>query len=527
MQSKWQVKDLIDLEYFLHQASAELSKADLPDELSSDRRLYLSYEKSHEPQFSRRNLIKYWLDEKRKTEKKAFAETHRLPGQGLAETVSLLRSLIIISSLFSGAALAWSLLSYGGRAPINIFTCIWVLIVPQFILLIFLGISMVLSRLGLTKSFKGIYPLISSLIQRLTMRTKLAGKNSLPAVQRNRLYAMAGLIGRQKTLYGFVFFWPVFILAQVFGVCFNLGLLCAAFLKLAITDLAFGWQSTLHPDPETVYRIVDAFSLPWSWFSSAHPTIAQIEGSRMILKDGMIHLATPDLISWWPFLCFSILFYGLLPRLILLATGLWQQNRALGRVSFATSACDQLIQRMRTPQVRSAGRAYASSHAHKIPPRQPDKAVIPAEIKTAIASDPAIVFVPEDIDGQFNNEDLNERIAHILGLKVINRIRIELDPAKDMAALETMLSRTPAAPGSSRIVILMEAWQPPIRETISWLRSLRNTVEKDTGLIVALIGKPVNRQIFTSADNTDRVIWEQAVNGLGDPFIRVENLGGC
>ncbi len=424
MQIKWQVNDLIDLEYFLNQASGELSKADSPDTLSSDRRHFLYYEKSHKPPFSRRALIKYWLDEKRKTHQKTFSWVSRLPGDGYRETVDLLRSFVIIASLLSGAALAWSVLSYGGTAPINIFTGLWVLIVPQFILLIFLGTSLILSGLGLTKSFRGIYPLISSLILRLTRHAKLAGETSLPADQRARIYAMAGFIGRQKTLYGSVFFWPVFILAQTFGVCFNIGLLCATVLKLSITDLAFGWQSTLHPEPETVYRIVDAFSLPWSWVSSPHPTITQIQGSQMILKDGMIHMSTPDLVSWWPFLCYCLLCYGLIPRLILLVTGIWQQNRALGRISFSTSACDRLIQRMRTPQVQSAGRDYSSSHTGTISSLQPDKSVITSEIKTTIASNPAIVFVPEDIDGQIKDEDLNERIAHILGLKVINRIRL-------------------------------------------------------------------------------------------------------
>jgi len=524
LQSKWQVKDLIDLEYFINQTSDDLSETGSSDTLSSDRKLYLAYEESHTPPYSRRDLIKYWLDEKQKSATHHPAGIRQLPGEGYKETVSLLRNLIIIAALFSGAGLAWSVLSYGGTTPINIFTCIWVLIVPQFILLTILAVSMMFSRMGFPN--KGRYPLISAIIHRLGMRAKIAGEKSFSANQRNQLYAMAGVIGRRKTLYGSVFFWPVFILAQIFGVCFNIGLLGATVLKLSITDLAFGWQSTLHPDSETVYRIIDVFSLPWSWVSSAYPTITQIDGSRIILKDGMIHLATPDLVSWWPFLCFSILCYGLIPRLILLAMGIGQQYRALKRVSFSTSACDRLTQRMRSPQLQSAGRTYTSLSADKTSPAQSDKAAIPEKIKTAIVSDPAIVFVPEDIDGQCNDEDLNERIDLILGLKVISRIRIDMDPAKDMAAFEAVRSRTGISLSATRMIILMEAWQPPIRETISWLNNLRQTIEKDTGVIIALIGKPADRMIFTSADNTDRMIWEQAVNKLGDPFIRVENLGG-
>jgi len=526
LQSKWQARDLIDLEYFLDQAqtSAEVSNTgSSADALSPERKIYLAYEKSHTPPFARRDLLKYWLDEKRKT----AGTGEDQPGQAYSETLGLVRSLMILVAFLSGASLAWSVLSYSGTAPINIFTCIWILIVPQFILLAILGISMAASRLGLPLPFKGLYPLLSSLILRLVRRIKKSGETFLPGKQRTRIYSMAGFIGRQKTMYGPVFFWPVFIIAQTFGVCFNLGLLFATMLKLAITDLAFGWQSTLSPDPETVYRLVDAFSLPWSWAASAHPTIEQIQGSQMILKDGMIHLSTPNLVSWWPFLCFSILFYGLLPRLILLTTGLLQQRRALGRISFSTSACDRLIQRMRSPQIRSAGQKFSSARSEKTFTSGSDQMMIPAAIKPDVADlDPAVILIPDEIDGQFNDADLKERIAHILGLKLISRVRIDMDQPKDMAALDAAVSRTGMSLDATRVVILVEAWQPPIRESLSWLSGLRNAVLKDTGIIVALIGKPAGRMFFTSPDDTDRVIWEQAVKAMGDPFIRVENLGG-
>ena len=199
-------------------------------------------------------------------------------------------------------------------------------------------------------------------------------------------------------------------------------------------------------------------------------------------------MATTD-----PFVCFSILCYGLLPRLLLLIMGMWQQRRALSRLSFSTSACDRLIQRMPAPQVRSAARAYTSANTNAPVSVQTDLATIPVEIKPEITTDPAMIFVPEEIDGQFNNEDLNERIAHILGLKVISRIRIEMDPLTDMTLLEASLSRNSISLKGLRIVILMEAWQPPIRETISWLNSLLTALEKETGIIIALTVKPATQ----------------------------------
>jgi len=530
LQSTWQIKDLVDLEYFLNQESGASSSNECPDDLSSERRLYLSYEKSHQPPFSRKNLIKFWLEEKQNSEKTATDGPIPLPGDGYNETISLLRSLIVLLSFISGAALAWSALSYSGTTPINIFTCIWILIVPQFFLIAVLGISALFSFLGFTSSFKGLYPLMVFFFRQLSKwlnkRAKHAGKNSMSADQRMRLFAMAGFIGRQKTLYGSVFFWPVFILAQTFGIFFNLGLLGASLLKLSITDLAFGWQSTLLPDPAIVYRMVDVFARPWSWFSTAHPTLTQIEGSRMILKDGMMHLTTPDLVSWWPFLCFSILCYGVLPRLLLLVLGLWRQNRALRRVNFSTGGCDRLIQRMQFPKVTSAGREYSAAGETAAKSVQTKKESILSAVKPAIAENPAIVFISEDIDALFSDEALNERISNVLGLKVVTRIRAEIDPAADMELLEAGISRNNISLSDLRIVILAEAWQPPIRETLTWLTHLRKAVNKDTGIIIALVGKPLKNMIFTSPDNTDRVIWEKTVNSIADPFMRIESIGG-
>ena len=35
----------------------------------------------------------------------------------------------------------------------------------------------------------------------------------------------------------------------------------------------------------------------------------------MVLKEGIYHLTTPDLVSWWPFLLLAVCFYGFLPRI--------------------------------------------------------------------------------------------------------------------------------------------------------------------------------------------------------------------
>ncbi|MDO9263774.1 MAG: DUF2868 domain-containing protein, partial [Desulfosalsimonadaceae bacterium] len=371
----------------------------------------------------------------------------------------------------------------------------------------------------------GAYPILTALIRRTMVRLKTAGERALPADQQAGIHSLYGMMGRQSALYGSIFLWPIFILAQTLMVFFNIGLILAALLKLSITDLAFGWQSTLHPDPTTVHGLVQVISAPWSWLPSALPTTEQIEGSKIILKEGMAHLATSDLVSWWPFLLFALLFYGLLPRLLLLAYGIRKQTRAVNRIDFSSSDCDRLIQRMQTPVMAAEGRRYVTRQT-------PAPVVLPED--TAVTNDlnvrdylgQAIVLVPEDIDDRCSDYDLEERISDVLGLEVSFRLRSGMTPETDMAELEKILADSGESAPSTRLIFIQEAWQPPIRETMTWLRSLRETAGKNTGIIVGLVGKPVHGLTFTSPDDTDRVIWEQAVNRLADPFIRVENLGG-
>ncbi len=523
--ANWRISDLIDLEYFLPGDETGADAASGPD-ISRDREIYLSYAKAHQPPFPRRDLLRYWL-EARRGKTHAPGREAELPGAAFDESWRVARVLVIISALFFGASLSWSVLSYSGHEPINIFTCLWIFIVPQIALLSFLAITVLLHQVGIIGSFKSMYPLLSALVRRMAARMRNTGQDALSASRRSRISGVAGLIGKQKTLYGSVFLWPVFILAQLFGLCFNIGLLAATLLKLTITDLAFGWQSTLQLAPESVYELVHAISFPWVWFAPppiGHPTLSQIAGSKMVLKEGIVGLTTANLVSWWPFLCFAILFYGFLPRLTLLLIGMWRRKAALDRIDFSHSACDRLIQHMQTPRVNTSSRIFSSEPGFSPAPAAAPKP--PAEDSAAVRAEggTALVVLPEDIDDKCDPNLLSERLGQILGLRVEKKIRSEMDPAQDRQAMQTLISGSKNA--DLRVVVLQEAWQPPIRETLEWIRALRGAVNDHTGMIIALIGKPAGQEIFTTPDDTDRVIWNQAVNGMGDPYIRVENLGG-
>lgn len=523
----WRLKDLIDLEYFLKQDAGGKSQA--PVTVHPDRERFLAYSRTHTPPYSRRELILFWLSGRREDDIKTNGGLSRLPGDGFAEAYRLATALLLVISLASGWAIAWPLLSYQGVAPINIFTLLWVFLLPQAVLLLMLGLVVFLRKTGLMSPIQSVYPLLTALIRRTALRLKSAALRSLPPDKLAPFQSAQGLIGRQSALYGAAFQWPVFVLAQTVMLGYNIGLLTATLVKLSITDLAFGWQSTLVSDPALVHRIISAFATPWSFMPSAFPSLSQVAGSKIILKEGAARLATGDLVSWWPFLCFSLLFYGLLPRLALLLVGILCRERAMRRIDFSSSECDRLMQRMLAPVMAAEARPYIPLQTPPATQSAEDRIPPPIEEPGGGALGKALALIPEDMAGRCPPDAFKDRIQEVLGLEMARWMACEMDADVDMAKVGTALSEMVEAghePSALRILVLQEAWQPPIRETLSWLTALRRTIGNTTGVIIGLVGKPAANAALTSPDDTSRMIWEQAANRLGDPFLRTEPLGG-
>ncbi len=526
MQPNWQIKDLIDLEYFLHQDTERHSHVEENPLRMQDRRIFLDFQNSRSGSFSRGELLKFWVEKRRKSAAAGLG-LEASPGNTFAETYGIIRLFLILAALIFGSLLSWSLLSYTGTQPINVFTCLWVMVAPQLALLMILSVSLILKFMGGFSFFAGVHPLLSALIKRLVLWMLSKGRAAVSARRRHSVKEIAGLIGRQKTLYGSIFFWPVFILSQLSGLFFNIGLLGGLLVKVSLTDLAFSWQSTLHLSSKTVYRIVHTISAPWAWMApppAGHPTLEQIEGSRLVLKDGMARLTTSDLVSWWPFLFLAILFYGLLPRLLLLAAGAWRLSTALRRIDFTQAACDALIHRMQTPMVETGNRAFSEGLPR--PAFSPETRAAGTADVTEIPAEYAILLVPEEIDAILKDDLLAEPVGRNLGLRVLTRMAFGADPDTDAKRLSEILSKTDIPLSRIRILILQEAWQPPIRETVFWIQKLRQAAGKNTGLIIGLIGKLRPGMGFSAPNDMQRIIWTQAANSLGDPFLRVEVLEG-
>lgn len=522
---KWRATDLIDFEFLLRQRS-DNNPAAAGD---ADRQIYQAYIEKHPEPVRRSDLFRYWLARKREEILHTAGDQAVLPGKAAAETIGLARWATGIAGLLLGAGLCGSLLSYTGDNPINILTCLWVMIAPQLILLLLLGLSSIFRAVGPPRSLGGFYPLLTGIFRRAIKKLINSRYNGLSAAKQAQIDAVTGMIGQSRSIYGRILFRPIFFVGQVFGICFNIGIIGVLLFRVTVTDLAFGWQSTLQPAAETIYHVVAAIALPWSWLvpdTVAHPTVSQIEGSQFVYKAGMHNLDSPALAAWWPFLLLAVTFYGLLPRLVIFTGSVFRQQRAIKRLSFAHAACDRLLLAMKTPRVKTGSRPYkrpagrlSGADESSVLADSTKSGQIPAE-----KLDAAIALLPEDIAGQCRETDLRERLRLRLGLELKTIIVCRFDPEADSRAIRESLADDGKA-ADNRLIILQEAWQPPIRETLSWISAIRRQSGTQSGLILGLIGKPGDLSIFTPPADTDRMIWEHAIAKLGDPYIRVEILG--
>ncbi|MDM8544019.1 DUF2868 domain-containing protein [Desulfococcaceae bacterium HSG9] len=537
-QTDWQIKDLIDLEYFFEMDNREDDK----NLMRRDREIYLSTIRlsaiqptihkdtlSSEalPDNTPKRIIKAWLNQRRKIEVKSRGADVILPGDAFAELRRLFMNIAMLIAFFSGAGLCFSLLTYKGSEPLNVSVFLGVLIVAQMGLIIILLSGFCLrrqSRLFANTSF--VYGLLSRLIIKSALWFREKTMRKLSAEQRDQVHATIGIAHRQRTIYGSVFFWPFFIIGQVVGVGFNLGVLAAAFLRILSADLAFGWQSTIQISPQAVFKAVKLVALPWSWFMPAgiaYPTIEQIEGSHMVLKDGIYHLATQDLVSWWPFLCMAVCIYGLLPRILLLISGIVIQKRRLHLLTFDHTDCDRLMQRLITPVLETGGNTeQPDSDSPEMQFLQknasPDNPLSRQDDQNA--ADKMIALIPDDFFEAVADKELRFKIKNRFGYDLGATFEVEADVLADLAVLERLADTD----GDAKILLLQEAWQPPIRETLLFIRKIREIAGTKAKIIVAMIGKPAPETVLTPVKPENYKIWEQKIERIGDPYLRLEKL---
>lgn len=516
MKQNWTYYNIFTLEYFCHQ------DADKNPELlhKRDRAIFLeSVDKSGTE--DQKKTLYHWLQTRKRDE--FSSKTIRSPGNIIQESYGLLNLLLPSLGLLCGLLSGLAFFTYSGTTPVNVFHFLVLFVFSQLAMLLVLLFTMVLRLSGVRQAIPSILPQVYGLlIARFGTWLQHRVMKNLAADKRGSYEQAIGLSKKAGRTYGFLLYWPLFTLSQLVLVSLNIGLLAATLFRVTTSDIAFGWQSTIQFSATAIHQGVRILALPWSWLvseTSSYPSLQEIEGSRIILKDGIYHLATQDLISWWPFLIFCLLVYGFLLRLLLVLLGKYMQYRSLRKLELNTPDCLRIIRRMQTPLVstQAAPRKYSKDE------QAPETGAIQTAEANRITTYPLMVLIPDDISQQCRPKDIVPLLQHH-GFTFDHHEIFMRDYESDRSLLQ-QLNETDWQ-DKTGVLVMMEAWMPLIRDFLSFLKELRRVTGVKTPLFIGLIGKSQQDSPFSPAKTHDIKVWRQKLDGLGDPYLNVLELVG-
>jgi len=527
--TKWNIPDLLDFEFFLHRDLAVSQKSGDAKLVERDRKLYqqkLGQEVGDVK--NEQSLVWHWLQAVKKMYEKEPSQ-ESLPGTVWKELSGYARWLFFAGGLFAGIAAVLPYLMYTGERPLNV-TGYFAL----FVLLQLFFVVLQLTLLGIRRLRRNKNP--TSMLGAVAERLLLFLLQKLyPVLERKyspatrdtceRLRKRLSRASEEKLL----FLWGLFTLMQLAGIGFNCGVISATLSKVVFTDTAFGWQSTLQVNEQLLANIVSWIALPWSWLfpdQFSYPGIEAIRGSRIILKDGVHGLTTPNLVSWWPFLCCSVFFYGLVPRLGMLLWGWTAQKRCLEHCpQINRPEVRRLLQRMKTPAVVTSGekKTAVSLKSGAAVPEKKEPAELEQERHEPTTGSAVLLLIPDELQEQDCTDHLLEALQLDLSRTEITLLVFGSLEKSDEEVLEetrALIRRKAVA----ELIMVQEGWQPPIEETLSWLKDVREAVGQDLSITIALLGKPRGGKSLTPAERSQVDIWSMKTAPLHDGNLCITSL---
>lgn len=541
MKTRWNLADLIDLEYLSARDESARKEGSERELAGRDRALYLTKIapalEGERAAPAPRRLLRRWLEARREDLEEAGGESgdgSPLPGALWREVTGALSWLALGFGALSGLALAGAFLVYTGKEPLNVSAFLGLFVVLQLALLAGQCLFFLCRRL--------LFAGRPSALQSLALRGMAACvdwararlRRGAPGIGAERRLGFAALLGRLRARrdQAGLLLWPPFLLTQLAGIGFNLGVIGLMLAKVVFSDMAFGWQSTLFSAAK-VADWVRLAALPWSWLlpeGVGYPSPDQVAGTQRFLKETIDHLATRDLVSWWPFLCMALLVYGLLPRLVMLAAAFAANRKRLDRLDFHGPEFRRILQRMTTPQVGMEGQAASFERpARPDAPSDASPEEAPPEEKTKRPLDfsfapKRLVLAPEDVLAVLDTEALLTAAAQSLGPAETAAVR-ELPFFSDgLAELLAFIAEEHKAGRLDEICLVQEAWMPPLQETLNLVERLRRALDPAAIIAVRLTGKPGpdGRPGPALAEQVD--IWAKRLAALADPALETRAL---
>ncbi len=415
-------------------------------------------------------------------------------GARIAGALRVAGWLVALVALLLGAGTASAALAYDGKAPVNVFWFVAVLVLAQIVLLAFLLWAAAKAKGG---------PL-GWLAVTLAQSRWLAGRHG----------ATAGAVGARLALHGSLERWHVFALAQGAACAFNLGALGVSLALVAFTDLAFSWSSTLDLGAAEMHALCRWIATPWAWlWPDAVPSLELVRQSQWVrmpgafVGGGSLADAVRSSARWWSFLVAALAVWGLLPRLLAFGLGRWRAARAARGLGFDDHRCQALFQRLLPAHAAWAGPAPdevgASERLAQAPHGEVPLAAVPAD---------AWLLCWGRLGGQ--RDALRGKLAPVHDALAVG--------GSDLAADDAARARLAAAK-AKRVLLVLTAGSQPNKEVLAFLRALRQGLGPRARLEVALVEQDA-AGAFHAADPDDLPAWYARLAQMADPYLGLVRL---
>ncbi len=491
----WRIEDLLDLDYFL-QSDSELSEADLAvrDEEIAEQQLRPALGApamvADAPPELRSCGIFLWLQQRRSevvNNQKGGALI--MPGELYAQVNRLMKWLGGILMLSMGSALIFSLL-HREEQYFNVLMFLAATLLPQLFLLILLLLGWLLRRFAGQNAGSGgvVQTLLRALMFWLSGRVR-------------KHHAAGKLHGQWQVLKAKTYLTaPVLAMSQTMAVFYNLGILLGFALCLLSMDVRFFWESTPGiAAVEGLEKIVEIISMPWAALMGGglpnHEGITMtritIEGAEKVFPASkMINSAA----VWVPFLVTAVVFWGLLPRLILrLGFGIWGKASLLSYV-FIERRHRELWRRLTALKV---------------------------EVSNQGPDDDAVLLLWGGLKP--DADELRKVLLQQLRLNPLQTFAAgnEADASADAEKIRQVGGEVAALSEGVRLVVVVESWALAPREASDFLDALRRQIGGRRAIRLLLLGPPASGRNFSEPSAAEIKTWEDLAARRNDVNLTV------
>lgn len=494
MAERWDVTDLLDLDHFLQQ-DADLDEADLvsrDEKIAREDLLPVLGEvamvgDASQQVRSRGLLIWLWKRRKELARKQNKMPT---PGEVFGHIFPVVLFLGAVLAMALGYALVSSLLHTEERY-FNVIMFLVATLLPQLgLLVILLGGWVFRGAMGRSLAGGGI-GVVQVLVWRLVIW--LAGK--IPAYKRvNQIGDQWRNLKQRSYLVT-----PILGMTQTMALMFNVGILGGFAVCMGSMDVRFFWESTPGAAAEeTLEKIVSIVSAPWGmmmqdWLPTPEGIAATritMEGAQKVYPSAETYSAT----VWVTFLAGSVVFWGLLPRLLLLF-GLWiWGKRSIKRYPFVERRYRELWRRLTALRVETSSEGPG------------DEAVI--LLWGGLSPDP---------------EKLRKVLLQQLRLNPVKTFAAgnETDVSVDAKIIRQVGDALSEMNPRVRLVIAVESWALAPREATDFLDELRGWVGQDRAIRLLLLGPPNEGRPFSEPSAAEIKTWEDLAADRKDAALTV------